>query len=264
MGLLSLSTNRPNFYTREHASLVQALGHQAAVAMENAKLYAQAQEAAALEERARLARELHDSITQSLFSMTMHAEAAQIARQREVGAERVTPLLDRNLRQLHELTEAALAEMRALIFELRPGALKEEGLAAALRKHAAAVSAREGVAIRVHAPGDRIPINTAVEEHLYRCAQEALHNVIKHARAAHAVVSVWIDSDGRLVIEVEDDGQGFEPSAIPAGHLGLRTMGDRVEQIGGALTIMSAPGDGTRIRITLSAGWSTERAGESS
>jgi PAS domain S-box-containing protein len=258
MGILSLSTDQPSYYTLEHVRLVQALASQAAVAMENAKLYAQAQEAAALEERARLARELHDSITQSLFSMTMHAEAAQIARDREVGAERATPLLDRNLRELHELTEAALAEMRALIFELRPGALQEEGLAAALRKHAAAVSAREGVAIRVHAPGDRLPIDSGIEEHLYRCAQEALHNVIKHARAAHTVIRLCSGPDGRLAVEVEDDGQGFDPGAIPAGHLGLRTMADRVEQIGGTLEINSAPGAGTRVRVTLSPGWNGE------
>jgi signal transduction histidine kinase len=252
MGLLSLSTDQPNFYTLEHASLAQALANQAAVAMENAKLYAQAQEAAALEERARLARELHDSITQSLFSMTMHAEAAQIALEREVGREsdRSAPLLTRNLGQLSELTENALAEMRALIFELRPGALQEEGLVAALRKHTAALAAREGISIAVNARGDRTPIEATVEEHLYRCAQEALHNVIKHADADRVIVRVHANGDARLVVEIEDDGDGFDPAAIPAGHLGLRTMRDRMEQVGGTLEIQSEPGGGTLVRVT--------------
>jgi PAS domain S-box-containing protein len=252
MGLLSLSTDQPNFYTLEHASLAQALANQAAVAMENAKLYAQAQEAAALEERARLARELHDSITQSLFSMTMHAEAAQIALEREVGREsdRSAPLLTRNLGQLSELTENALAEMRALIFELRPGALQEEGLVAALRKHTAALAAREGISIAVNARGDRTPIEATVEEHLYRCAQEALHNVIKHADADRVIVRVHANGDARLVVEIEDDGDGFDPATIPAGHLGLRTMRDRMEQVGGTLEIQSEPGGGTLVRVT--------------
>jgi PAS domain S-box-containing protein len=280
MGLLSLATDEPSFYTDEHAHLALALASQAAVAMENAKLYKQAQEAAALEERARLARELHDSVTQALFSMTMHAEAAQMALERDAGQPAaLRPQggvsgsgsgnghpdgpLRRNLRQLSELSEGALAEMRALIFELRPGALQEEGLAAALRKHTAALSAREGIGIEVQAPDDRIPLDPDAEEHIYRGAQEALHNVVKHAGAGQVIVRLEADagqpaalrpqggvsSSGRLVLEVQDDGVGFDPATVPAGHLGLRTMADRMEQIGGALEIESAPGAGTTVRI---------------
>jgi PAS domain S-box-containing protein len=252
MGLLSLSIDEPNFYTDEHAHLALALASQAAVAMENAKLYKQAQEAAALEERARLARELHDSVTQALFSMTMHAEAAQIALQRDGHVDDAHPdgPLRRNLRQLSELSEGALAEMRALIFELRPGALQEEGLAAALRKHTAALSAREGIGIEVHAPDHRIPLEPDAEEHIYRGAQEALHNVVKHAGAGQVIVRLEADENGWLVLEIQDDGVGFDPTTVPAGHLGLRTMSDRVQQIGGALEIESAPGAGTSVRIS--------------
>ncbi len=249
IGLLSLAIDEPNFYTEGQANLALAFAAQAAAAMENAKLYAQAQEAAALEERARLARELHDSVTQALFSMTMHAEAAQVALQRE-GSEVGSGRVGRNLRYLSELTEGALAEMRALIFELRPGALQEEGLAAALRKHAAAVSARHGLSIEVQAPEQRVLLEPSIEEHLHRLAQEALHNVIKHSGASHTFVRLDGRMDGQLILEIEDNGSGFDSTSVPAGHLGLRTMADRVAQIGGTLEIISVPpAKGTLVRI---------------
>jgi PAS domain S-box-containing protein len=223
----------------------------------------QAREAAAVEERARLARELHDSVTQALFSMTMHAEAAHMALERSArtGVIDEHGSLARNLRQLSELIDGALAEMRALIFELRPGALREEGLAAALRKHAAALSAREGPHVAVLAPEQRVDLDLSTEEHLYRLAQEALHNVVKHAAAAQAEVRVHAEADGRLVLEIEDDGRGFDPEQVPAGHLGLQTMADRVKLIRGVLQIQSAPGAGTTVRVTVrTADPSTSRA----
>lgn len=251
MGLLSLSIDEPNFYTEEQARLALALASQAAVAMENAKLYQQAQEAAVLEERARLARELHDSVTQALFSMTMHAEAARVLLERDEHASGTHPTARalRNLHQLTELTEGALAEMRALIFELRPGALQEEGLAAALRKHAAALSAREGLPIDVQAPEPRVELDPSTEEHLYRFGQEALHNIVKHAEASNAVVRLEARDGEGIILEIEDDGIGFEPESVPVGHLGLRMMTDRVAQIGGALNIQSARGMGTVVRV---------------
>lgn len=262
VGLLGLSTDQPHFYNEEQAHLATALASQVAVAMDNAKLYKQAQEAAALEERARLARELHDSVTQALFSMTMHAEAAQLALERNPESQ-TDDRLARNLRELRDLTTGALAEMRALIFELRPGALQEEGLVAALQKHTAALSAREGLRVEVQAPEHRVAMDPSVEEHVYRCAQEALHNVVKHAGAGKAQVrlaAASADLQGTqtgcrtLVLEIEDDGAGFDPAKIPAGHLGVRTMGDRVEQIGGSLEIRSAPGAGTTVRILAPCG----------
>jgi signal transduction histidine kinase len=251
VGLLSLSIGQSSFYTDEQAHLALAFASQAAVAMENARLYQQAQEAAVLEERARIARELHDSVTQALFSMTMHAEAARVVLEGAGLTEDVRPAgrALRNVRQLGELTEGALAEMRALIFELRPGALQEEGLVAALQKHSAALSAREGLRIEVQGPERRVPLDQSTEEHLYRSAQEALHNVIKHAGARRATVRLDVEAGERLVLEIEDDGMGFDPAAVPAGHLGLRTMADRVGQIGGTLEIESAPGSGTTVRV---------------
>ncbi len=218
-----------------------ALADQAAVAVTNARL-------AASLERSRLARELHDSVSQALFSMTMHARAAQLS-MATAGLDPTGPL-GRSIAQVAELTRGALAEMRALIFELRPGALAEEGLVAALRKQGAALSAREQVAITVEGPEQRLELGAGVEEHLYRIVSEALHNVVKHAHADSAAMVVTTEA-GVLQVVVRDDGAGFDPDAQHAGHLGLSTMAERAEVIGADLTITSAPGTGTTVTVSL-------------
>ncbi|MGH2447663.1 MAG: histidine kinase, partial [Chloroflexota bacterium] len=248
IGMLSLVHSEPGFFSPQHGRLALAMGQQAAVAIENARLYEQAQEYAAHDERARLARELHDSVTQTLFSMTMHAGAAEIGLDRE-GVDPQGHAA-RNLRQLNELAQGALAEMRALIFELRPGALAEEGLVLALRKHCAALSARERLPVVVEASDDRLPIDATAEEHLYRLTQEALNNTIKHARARLATVKLESGECG-LTLEIVDDGVGFDSQGVPSGHLGLRTMADRVRQIGGRLEVESGRGAGTSVRVVL-------------
>jgi PAS domain S-box-containing protein len=225
-----------------------ALADQAAVAVTNARLASQARQAAALLERTRLARELHDSVSQALFSMTMHARAAQLS-MAKASVDKDGPL-GRSVAELAELTRGALAEMRALIFELRPAALAEEGLVAALGKQAAALSAREDVAITVAGPEQRLELGAEVEEHLYRIVSEALHNVVKHAGANAATVSVTAQA-GILRVTVSDDGAGFDPDAEHAGHLGLSTMTERAEAIGADLTVTSAPGTGTMVAVSL-------------
>ena len=203
---------------------------------------------AALEERQRLARELHDSVTQALFSTTLHARAAQLAFE-QTGLDADGPL-GRSIADVRELTQGALAEMRALIFELRPGALAEEGLTQALRKQAAALSAREGIDILVDLPQDRLSLSVTTEEHLYRIVLEALHNTVKHAGAEHAWVRLT-RNDRELTFEVIDDGAGFDPAQPAPGHMGLHTMTDRANAIGATLSIDSAPGQGTTVRIEL-------------
>jgi signal transduction histidine kinase len=245
IGVLTCYTQEAAPLSASDMHLLTTVADQVAVAVENARLYAQAREMATMEERARLARELHDSVTQALFSMTLHTRAAQIMLDQEEHA--IRDRFGRPLRELGELTRAALAEMRALIFELRPGALSEEGLAAALRKQAAAVSAREGLRVDVQAPDDRIALDPAGEEHLYRVSQEALHNAVKHAHATDVHIRLWAEDDWVLV-EVTDDGVGFDVAAVPPGHLGLRTMAERMVQIGGTVQIVSAPGSGTTVR----------------
>ncbi len=229
-------------------SFYAALADQASVAVTNARLVSEGREASVVLERARLARELHDSVSQALFSMTMHARSAQVLMDR-AGLDQDAPL-GRSIAQLAELTRGALAEMRALIFELRPGALSEEGLVAALSKQAAALSAREQAAFSVDGPERRLELPTDVEEHLYRIVLEALHNVVKHAGAANASVTVRCGA-GAVGVTVRDDGVGFDPTVERPGHLGLSTMAERAAIIGADLTLTSAPGAGTSLELVL-------------
>jgi signal transduction histidine kinase len=194
-------------------------------------------------ERQRIARDLHDSVSQTLFSMTLHARTAQ----RGIAAAGDASDAGRHeLDQVVDLSRIALAEMRSLIFELRPEGLADEGLVSAIRKHAAVLASREGIQIEVHGPADRLPLTAGAEENLYRIAQEALANVIKHAQAGKASVNVAaIDSE--VGIEIADDGRGFDPSASASGHMGLASINDRAHELGGNVTIHSETGGGTRL-----------------
>jgi PAS domain S-box-containing protein len=203
----------------------------------------QAAAIAANEERANLARELHDSVTQALFSMGLTMRALELLLDRDPDAVRD------KLHELQDLQKDALAEMRTLIFELRPQGLETDGLAQALRNHAAAVQGRTGLGVAVEVETDeRLPLD--MEEAFYRIAQEALHNVVKHANASQARIT--LRRVGReLRLAVEDDGVGFDPDVVPRGHLGLIGMQQRAERIGGELEIGSRAGRGTRVRLTL-------------
>ncbi|MEO9200507.1 MAG: histidine kinase [Antricoccus sp.] len=218
-----------------------ALADQSAVAVTNARL-------AASVERTRLARDLHDSVSQALFSMVMHARAAQLS-MLKAGLDERTPT-GRAIAELVELTRGALAEMRALIFELRPTALAEEGLVAALRKQGEALTAREQIAITVAGPQQRLELSANIEEHLYRIACEALHNLVKHADADRATVRVSAEM-GTMEVVISDNGNGFNPDEEHVGHLGLANMTQRAGAIGADLRISSAPSAGTTVRVSL-------------
>jgi PAS domain S-box-containing protein len=243
VGVLSFWSSSPDVYGARHADLAMAVANQAAVAIENARLYQQASAVAALEERQRLARELHDSVSQALYGIAL---GAQTARQ----------LLDTNAAQAIQpvdyvlsLAEAGLAEMRALIFELRPESLATEGLVSAVEKQAAATRARYGLTVVTTLPPEpEAPLS--VKETLYRIVQEAMHNTIKHARAQRIeLVLTTVGSD--LRVEVSDDGIGFDPNGEFPGHLGLRSMRERVAALGGSLEISSDLGAGTRVSATV-------------
>jgi signal transduction histidine kinase len=195
-----------------------------------------------VKERERLARELHDSVTQSLYSVTLLSEAGrQLA---EAGdLVRIGGYLER----LGEISQQALREMRLLVYELRPLVLRREGLAGALQQRLDAVEKRAGVDARLLVEGEG-ELPSPVEEALYRIAQEALNNALKHASANN--VTVYVRSrDGLVELEVVDDGVGFDLSAVEErGGLGLTSMRERAEKIGGKLDIISAPGKGTRVR----------------
>ena len=212
-GVLCLAHAGNGGWGEEQLALAHGVADQVAVAISNARRYQVSQQSAALEERHRIARDLHDSVSQSLFSLTLHARTAELALE-QAGLDPGS-VLGRALQEVAELTRGALAEMRALIFELRPGALAEEGLGAALTKHAAAVSARDGLLIEVQAPAERLSLSVAQEEQLYRLAQEALHNVVKHAHAGRARVEL-APRAGSVQLLVRDDGRGFDAdSAVP-------------------------------------------------
>jgi signal transduction histidine kinase len=204
---------------------------------------------AAAEERGRLARDLHDSVSQALFSMTLQARAAQLGAQQQ-GIDPDGPV-GRALRELGELTRGALAEIRALIFELRPQALDEEGFVVALQQHAAALAARERVVVEVTGPAHRVSLDLRAEEQLFRVALEAVHNAVRHAEARRITVNVSMPDPAHVRVTISDDGRGFDPWNHVPGHFGLETMRERVEQIHGTLEITSRRGEGTTVAVDV-------------
>lgn len=245
IGMLTLSSREPNYYTPRHASLVLAIANQAAVAFVNARLYEQAQELAALEERQRLARELHDSVSQALYGITLGTHTARTLLKRDPS--KVAEPLDYVLSQ----AEAALTEMRALIFELRPESLETEGLVVALSRQGAALHARHEIEVSTELC-DEPDLPLKVKQELYRVAQEALHNTVKHARAKKVNLHMRWETEG-LLLEVRDDGVGFDATDAFPGHLGLHSMRERIARLRGTLKIESTPGQGTCIRAHLPA-----------
>ena len=207
-------------------------------------LRTQAAELAASQERSHLARELHDSVTQALFSMGLTLRTLELLLETDPDEP------PGKLAELRELQKDALAEMRTLIFELRPSSLESDGLVQALRTHATAVQRRTGLMIVVDAePVERLPL--ATEEALYRIGQEAIHNVVKHANASYATVRIAAEGDDRLRLTVTDDGDGFDPTEVPRGHLGLIGMRQRIDLVGGELRVESTPGSGSTIEALV-------------
>ncbi|MDQ4029064.1 MAG: GAF domain-containing protein [Actinomycetota bacterium] len=238
-------------FTPEDESAAVTLAAQAGVAIENARLFEEAQARLALQERHRLAQELHDSVSQALFSLTLHARAAQLAfeQQQSIGAGK----LESHLAELRHLTQAALAEMKALIFELRPEALREEGLVAALRKQADRIVARDEITVDVSGPNAPVVLPPPMEEELYRLSQEALANAVNHAAATRIAIDIQVtDMDEHLLmLEISDDGVGFDPSLPRPGHMGLTTMAARADRLGGTFEVRSAPGAGSTVRVKV-------------
>ncbi len=205
------------------------------------RIIEQAQQSASLLERHRLSRELHDSVSQALYGIALGARTARELVDRD--ASRAAQPLD----YVMSLAEAGLAEMRALIFELRPDSLEAEGLVVALRKQIAATAARYSISIESDLE-EEPDLSLAEKEVCYRVAQEALHNVVKHARASTAAVCLK-SAGGHATVEVRDDGVGFDASASFPGHLGLKSMAERAASVGADLRLESKPGAGTTVRL---------------
>lgn len=223
----------------DDSAFLQAVADQAAVAIENARLFLEVQQKAVLEERQRLARELHDSVSQALYAIGLGARTAL------VQLDRDPPKARDPMEYVLSLAEGGLAEMRALIFELRPEDLDRDGLVAALRRHIAALRARHGLIVH-DVMCDEPALDPAVRLALYRIAQEAVHNVTRHAQA-HNVHIVLACDDESACIEIRDDGVGFDADGHFPGHLGLRSMRERAERLGGEFSLDSVAGSGTRI-----------------
>ncbi|MCJ7551905.1 MAG: GAF domain-containing sensor histidine kinase, partial [Anaerolineae bacterium] len=235
--------NKPGGFVQDDVRIVSLFANQAAINIEHARLNEQAGQLAVLEERQRLARELHDSVVQSLYSMALYADAARLA----LTAGKHDVIVS-HLQELRETAQSAMYDMRLLIFELHPPALEQEGLVTALRIRLAAVEARAGVQAELEVEGERrLPI--AMEQELYRIAQEALSNIMKHAQAQH--VTLRIRFNGKAVsLQIQDDGAGFDlRSAESSGGMGLRSFAARAARIGGRVTVDSKPGHGTTVTV---------------
>jgi signal transduction histidine kinase len=245
-GILNLESQLIGAFTDEDVSVLETVADMLAGAMENARLYRRAQEAAVLEERSRLARDLHDSISQQLFSMTLTAQAAR-AQQAKNPARSAA-----QLERLQETAAAALAEMRALIFQLRPPGLSEQGLVAALHQHVTALGRREGLTVELVVNGEERYARGA-EQALYRIVQESLNNVVKHAGACDVKITLDLQPD-QLRLHVVDDGKGFDLNAehlLGSRHLGLTSMRERAAEIGGVLELHSQLGAGTEVIVVV-------------
>jgi len=242
-GVFSINNLHPNTLGPEEQRVYTSLARRAAIAIRNARLYTQAQGKAALEERQKLARNLHDSVSQAIYGIVLGVRTAraQLARHPEQAPAALDFVMS--------LAEAATAEMRALIFELRPESLEQEGLVAALAKQAAAVRARSGLQLEIELCPEPA-LSLEAKEALYRVAQEALHNTVKHA-GAHKVHLCLQQNGSTVRLEVRDDGVGFDPQREYPGHLGLVSMRERIERLGGSFWLESSPGAGTTVRAVL-------------
>jgi PAS domain S-box-containing protein len=243
IGILRLDHQERGYFNGSHASLGMAFANQAAIALENALVHEQVQRLAAFQERQRLARELHDSVSQALYGIALGARTAQLRMENE--PEKLAEPLDYIL----SLAEAGLSEMRALIFELRPESLQNEGLVVAITKQSDSLRARYKLEVMTDL-GSEPDISLDRKEVLYRVTQEALQNIVRHSHATK--VEVRLDqNDSYLVLEIRDNGMGFDTSREYPGHLGLQSMLERVALIGGSFTAVSQPGTGTTISVSL-------------
>ena len=247
-GAITVYYRTPRGFSDEDLHLAMIVADQVALAVESARLREQVGQAAAMEERSRLARELHDSVTQSLYSVIMYTEAAArllTATQEATAAE--------YLRDARDTAQEALREMRLMIYQLRPPLLEKGGLAVALQVRLDAVERRGGIHAELIVEGqDRLPL--PIQAELHQIAQEALNNALKHAHARQVQVHLQF-GEAATRLQVQDDGVGFEPAAARAGGgLGIPGMEERVHKIGGRLTIESAPGQGTKILVEVPTG----------
>jgi signal transduction histidine kinase len=232
-------------FTAADEEMVGLLAAHAAVLMEHARFFQESRELSVLDERNRLARDLHDAMTQTLFSLRLTLETAAST----IGADPAGAA--RHVADASALVESTFRELRTLVFELRPPSLEADGLAETVRKHLDVVGRAHGLAVRVTTVGDRRP-PSGVEAAIYRIVQEAVTNVVRHASATTIEVRLSVD-DGLARVQISDDGIGFDPGArsIRTRHLGLTSMRERAQAAGGTCTVESSPGAGTTVLVEV-------------
>ncbi|MER5534241.1 GAF domain-containing sensor histidine kinase [Streptomyces mirabilis] len=235
-------------FTEDDQELLTILAQHAAIALTNARLYERSRELTIAEERSRLAHELHDAVSQKLFSLRLTAQAAAALVDRDPARAKG------ELHQVAMLAAEATEELRAAVIELRPAALDEDGLVATLRTQIQVLDRAHSARVTFAGHGVRA-LPAAQEEAVLRVAQEALHNALRHSGAGRVDVTLEKRGTG-TVLRVSDDGSGFEPTAIRAAgrHLGLVSMRDRSSGVGGSLSVESAPGKGTTIEMEVPGG----------
>jgi signal transduction histidine kinase len=242
LGIIFVANKRSGEFTSRDEELLTLFASHAAIALTNAKLYERSGELSVLEERARLARELHDAVSQRLFSIRAHARAAEVLITKDPARAAA------ELAAIAELGAQAHGELRAVIDGLAPPEL--DGLAESLRRYAVLAGRAHGIPVQVTAP-DLPALDPRVEAAAFRVAQEALQNALRHSGASEISVSLS-RTPRRVVLEVSDDGTGFDPG-IGSSGLGLASMRERAAAVGGVLRVVSAPGSGTRVRLTVPA-----------
>ncbi len=249
LGLFILAKRGPDSLSPEEFSLLNSVGQQIGVAMENAHLYEQAEKTAVAAERTRLARELHDAVTQTLFSANLIADVIPRIWKRnpEEGMQ--------NLEELRQLTRGALAEMRTMLLEMRPEALERSDIKSLIAQLADAFIGRVRVPVSLVIEGD-CDLTNDVKIAFYRVAQEALNNIAKHSGARQVEVRLACQP-GQMNLLIKDDGLGFDPTNINPEHLGIAIMRERAGSIGARLEIESQVGQGTSVELN----WRREREG---
>jgi signal transduction histidine kinase len=249
IGVLCVLSEAEHEYNIEDVALLASIADHTATAVENDRLRQQAERAAILEERERLARDLHDSVSQSLYSLTLFAEAGcELA---QVGE---TAEAEHYLRRVSTVAQVALKEMRLMLHDLHPPLLEQEGLVGALRQRLEAVEGRAHVETRFLAD-ELIDLPAPIQDGLYRIACEALNNALKHAAATLVQVHIRVQGRG-VALEIADDGRGFDlDTAGDSGGMGLKSMRERAEKLGGTLRIQSTPGKGTQVTVRIAEVW---------
>jgi signal transduction histidine kinase len=235
-------------FSDQDQELIELFAAHAAVAIATARVHERSRELSVVEERNRLARDLHDAVSQTLFSLTLTAEAASELLDRDTEAARA------QLAEVRRLAAEAREEMRSLVFQLRPADLEADGLVATLRKHVEVLGRVHTADVELTVRGQAEP-DAAVQRELYRIAQEALQNALKHSGAGR--IGVELDLDPALIrLVVTDDGVGFDPAdpRVRSQHLGVTVMAERARAVGGRLDLRSAPGEGATVTAEVPGG----------